>query len=234
MLQFIIFEFAGGEPTAEADEPTTGMFIWTRAMTLLLIDQYKSRINMVNTGKLRKKALWKQIAGQLVNHGHNVTGAQCEGRWKTLIRGLKNVCDHNQKSGNNPRTHPFQNELAFIAEKPNVCMSYVVSSAVKPTASITIPTANKESDTDAINKESDTDSDNPLPKLHKRPVENIVQAPKKRRRTNEVVDVLKDFMVTQQERYEDDTKRKDLMHRDKMEIWGGLVHLLKKDKDENK
>jgi len=59
--------------------------------------------------------------------------AQCDGRWKTLMRGLKNVYDHNNKSGNNPKQHPYDKELDFIAEKPNVSASYVVSSGSSST-----------------------------------------------------------------------------------------------------
>jgi hypothetical protein len=47
------------------------------------------------------------------------------------MRGLKSVHDHNNKSGNNPRQHQYENELAFMAEKPNVSESYVVSSGSK-------------------------------------------------------------------------------------------------------
>ena len=98
---------------------------WTRPATLLLIDEYKSRMDLLNSGKLRKKSMWDQISKVLSGKGHKMSGAQCEGRWKTLLRGLKNVHDHNKKSGRKPKHHPDDEELVFMAEKPNIAESFV-------------------------------------------------------------------------------------------------------------
>ncbi|CAB3981319.1 Hypothetical predicted protein [Paramuricea clavata] len=54
---------------------------------------------------------------------------QCEGRWKTLVRGAKKAADHNSKSGNDLKTHPYEDELEFYSERPNIKPAYLVSSS---------------------------------------------------------------------------------------------------------
>ena len=44
----------------------------------------------------------------------------------------------------------------------------------------------------------------------------------KRKRPNEVIDFLKIFMETQQKRYDDEVKRKEQMHKERIGIVGGF------------
>jgi len=50
----------------------------------------------------------------------------------------------------------------------------------------------------------------------------------KRKRPNEVIDVLKNVMEMQQKRYDDEAKRKEQMHKERMGIFGGFLEVLKK------
>jgi hypothetical protein len=202
---------------------------WTRPATLLLIEEYKVRMSLVNTGKLRKKSLWNQISKVLQEKGHNVSNYQCEGRWKTLLRGLKNTHDHNKKSGNNPKYHPYGKELAFMSEKPNISESYVVSSGSNPKPAAAVAASNPQNFSD---NDSDSESSAISKSNNKEPKENEPKA--KRRRSNEVVEVLKNFMDTQQKRYDDDCRRKEQMHKERMEVFGGFLELLKKGASEGK
>jgi len=210
-----------------------------------------------------------QISKALEDKGHAMTPAQCDGRWKTLMRGLKNVYDHNNKSGNNSKQHPYDKELDFIAEKPNVSASYVVSSgssSIPATASTS--SANKlllqdeasgnsskpaTASTSSVNKpllqdeasgskktyinDSNTDTENvSVPnKRIKKEFEGNEQKPK-RKKQNEVVDVLKSFISTQQERFDAEYHRKEKMHTDRMEVFQGFLSILQKqtnDKNNN-
>ena len=56
------------------------------------------------------------------------TADQCEGRLKTLVRGVKRVAEHNAKTGNAPKKHPFKDELEFYSERLNVKPMYLVIS----------------------------------------------------------------------------------------------------------
>lgn len=155
------------------------------------------------------------------------------------LRGLKNVHDHNKKSGRNPKYHPYDKELAFMAEKPNIAESYVVSSgsgnskASKPIAASLTATDNQQNLTE---NESDAESENSCSSASKKvKKESIEYEPKpKRKRSNEVVEVLKNFMDTQQKRYDDECQRKEKMHNERMEIFGGFLELLKKGANDAK
>ena len=209
---------------------------WTRPATLLLIEEYKNRMDLANSGKLRKKALWMQISNVLQAKGHSMSSSQCEGRWKTLMRGLKSVHDHNNKSGNNPRQYQYENELAFMAEKPNVSESYVVSSGsskAKPAiASSSCVTALPN----MIENDSDSDSKNTLKysKILKKDEFPENEPQPKRKRPIEVIDVLTNFMETQQKRYDDEAKTKEQMHKERMGMCCGFLEVLKKVSTENK
>ncbi|OWF38650.1 hypothetical protein KP79_PYT23065 [Mizuhopecten yessoensis] len=194
--------------------------VWTRAATLLLIDEYKSRMRLLTTGKLRKKSAWVQISKVLCSHGHNMTPSQCEGKWKTLLRGPKNVNDHNNKSGNDSKSHPYANEFAFISNKPNFNPLYVACSD---------SSANKQS-----TETSDSDGEKPVksskisPIKGKRSSDGSEPKPKQRKsHASEVINVLSNFISNQQERYENESARKEQMHSERMEIFRGFLSAAK-------
>ena len=66
-------------------------------------------------------------------NGHCYTVYQWEGRWKSPVKGVKRVADHNAKTGNAPKKHPFEDELEFYSEQPNVKPAYLVSRVSKKT-----------------------------------------------------------------------------------------------------
>jgi hypothetical protein len=78
-------------------------------------------------GKSRRNICGAKIAEIMEQHGYCYTVEQCEGRWKTLVRGVKKVADYNFKSGNDLKTHPYEDELQFYSERPNIKPAYLVS-----------------------------------------------------------------------------------------------------------
>ena len=70
----------------------------------------------MGTKNQKKEKTWQKIGEMMQIHKYNYTAEQCEGRWKTLVRGVKKVSDHNSKSGNNLKTHPYEEQLDFILE----------------------------------------------------------------------------------------------------------------------
>ena len=169
---------------------------------MLLTDQYKSF-----EGKIKKKKhLWAKIAEIMEQHGYCYTAEQCEGRWKTLVRGVKKVADHNSKSGNDLKTHPYEDELEFYSERPNVKPAYLVSSSG---ASV---------DLESIEEDSEEDS-----------TRSISPAPAKKRRSNvsEVLDVLKVHIQSQSDRHQETLQIQEQMHQERMTVMKGFLDVFK-------
>lgn len=69
-------------------------------------------------------------------------------RYKTLLRGYKNVVDNNKKTGTARKHHPFEKDLGEITkENPNIKPKQTLSSAAGPSTS--------SSSDDPIPKETD-------------------------------------------------------------------------------
>lgn len=76
--------------------------------------------------------MWVRVAKALQEKSNHITAAQCEGRWKTLVRGMKSVSDHNKKSSNYKKSNPYEEELGFLGDRPNINPVYVTSSTDAP------------------------------------------------------------------------------------------------------
>ena len=150
--------------------------MWQYSDTLLLISQYKAL-----ESKIKRKDLWSKIADVMQTNGYCYTPEQCEGRWKTLVRGVKRVADHNAKTGNAPKKHPFEDELEFYSERPDVKPTYLVSS-----------TGTFEN-LEEYSEEGRSKSPVPVP----------VSAKKKRSNISDVLDVLKVHIQSQSERHQE-------------------------------
>ncbi|XP_024874860.1 uncharacterized protein LOC112456499, partial [Temnothorax curvispinosus] len=53
-----------------------GGFKWPHEAILLLIEEYNIRQNDFVSGRMSHKKVWGEIAGEMMKHGHNVTGLQ--------------------------------------------------------------------------------------------------------------------------------------------------------------
>lgn len=178
--------------------------MWQHAETLLLIDLFKTL-----EGKIKKKKhLWAKIADVMQENGYSFSPEQCEGRWKTLVRGVKKVADHNSKTGNNPKTHPYEEELEFYSERPNVKPSYLVSSSAG---------AKSIEDDEDQESEDSSRSKSPAP----------VPAKKKRSNISEVLDVLKVHIQAQCDRHQETLQRQEQMHQERMTVMKGFLDVFK-------
>ena len=136
-------------------------------------------------------------------HKYNYSSEQCEGRWKTLVRSVKKVSDHNSKTGNSLKTHPFEKQLDFLVKKPNIRPSYVIES-----------TNDSDSDFSEGNKSL---SAPPAPTAAKR----------KRSNVSEVLDALKEHIALQDKRHEENMKKQDEMHNERMTVMKGFLEVFK-------
>lgn len=179
--------------------------MWQFSDTLLLISQYKALESKIKT----KKDLWSKIADGMHSNGYCYTPDQCEGRWKTLVRGVKRVADHNAKSGNAPKKHQFEDELEFYSERPNVKPTYLVSS--------TGTTENLDASLEEDSEEEECQSKSPVP----------VPAKKKRSNISDVLDVLKEHIQVQSERHQETLKRQEQMHQERLTMMKGFLDVFK-------
>jgi hypothetical protein len=124
-----------GPSSSQTEDKTNAgdnMF-WTRSSTLLLIQEIGKKMPSVNSGKLKKKDMFNQVANEMNKMNVSCTADNVGNKWKTLLRGYKAVKDHNRKTGVQKKTHPFENELNTILEKdPNVSPTHTSSSSAKP------------------------------------------------------------------------------------------------------
>ena len=146
-------------------------------------------------------------------HKYNFTSEQCEGCWKTLMRSLKKVTDHNSKSGNDLKNLPYEDQLDFIIKCPNVKPVYIQETTMNKKLE-------NENNSNATDDESDTDSSmsdrSPSP-----PLPAPVPAKKRRSNVSEVVNILKEHISVQNTRQQE-------MHEERMAVMRGFLDIFKK------
>lgn len=168
----------------------------------------------------KKKDLWSKIAELMRLHNYAYSSEQCEGRWKTLLRSLKKVTDHNAKSGEGLKRHPYEEQLDFLIEQPNIKPSYIVGSTVD---------GNLQSGIEENgNEDSDSDLDGSISERSTSPAPPA-PTPAKRKRSNvsEVLDVLKEHINVQNARQQENIQRQKEMHEERMAVMKGFLEVFK-------
>jgi hypothetical protein len=137
------------------------------------------------------------------------------------MRSLKKVTDHNSKSGNDLKKHPYEDQLDFIIKRPNVKPVYIQESTTMNRK------LENENNTNAADDESDTDSSmsdrSPSP-----PPPAPVPAKKRRSNVSEVVDILKEHISVQNTRQQENMQRQQEMHEERMAVMRGFLDIFKK------
>ena len=153
-------------------------------------------------------------------HKYTYSGEQCEGRWKTLLRSLKKITDHNAKSGQDFKRHPYEEQLDFLIEQPNITPSYIVGSTVD---------GNLQSGVEeSTNEDSDSDLDTSLSERSTSPAPPApTPAKKKRSNVSEVLDVLKEHISVQNARQQENNQRQKEMHEERMAVMKGFLEVFK-------
>lgn len=104
---------------------------WTHANTLILINLYKELHKEVGTFKIRNiKKLWEVISQEL-NRKYNIvmTPANCENKWRVLVRNYKKFIDNNKQTGAGRRYFEYSHEMEdVLGKKKNIQPSILLSS----------------------------------------------------------------------------------------------------------
>jgi len=105
---------------------------WSVEMTKFILDAYEECLSMV--GPMRKfknkKNMWEHIA-QRANNALNITktAAQCENRFKTVLKRKRYQENNNKKSGASRQTIQFDDEIRKIASIDDSVIPEVLQSA---------------------------------------------------------------------------------------------------------
>lgn len=153
-------------------------------------------------------------------HKYTYSSEQCEGRWKTLLRSLKKVADNNAKSGQDLKKHPYEEQLDFLIEQPNIKPSYIVGSTVDGNLQSSVE--------EKTNEDSDSDIDSSLSERSTSPAPPApTPAKKKRSNVSEVLDVLKEHISVQNAREQENIQRRREMHEERMAVMKGFLEVFK-------
>ena len=133
-------------------------------------------------------------------HKYNYSSKQCEGRWKTLVRGVKKVSDHNSKTGNSLKTHPFEKQLDFLVKQPNIRPLCVIESTNDNSKAMEENNESSDCDSDSHSEFSEGNkslSEPPAPTAARR----------KRSNVSEVLVFFKEHIALQDKRHEENMKK---------------------------
>ncbi|XP_074644420.1 uncharacterized protein LOC141914560 [Tubulanus polymorphus] len=121
-----------------------------RAAVLKLIDLHKDYAEKFSDPKIKKATIWKQIAHDMLDAGFDFTADQIKNKWNNLMKKYRKTVDHNNKTGVEPKTCIFYDELdAYLGCKPNVRPNFVIASTNMESSSTTTDSAsNAEMDVD--------------------------------------------------------------------------------------
>lgn len=96
---------------------------------------YLWRDNQKHFKSMKSRNVWTLISNELRKSNpewKKKTAVQCENKWKDIKRKYMETKDHNNKSGNDPKTCKFYEELEeILGEKPCVKPVAVASNIVK-------------------------------------------------------------------------------------------------------
>lgn len=70
-----------------------------------------------------QKTIWKKIAQNFNERGHNITEEQCCVKWKNLKRKYKNIQDFNNQTGNQREVWEYFDMIdEFLNTKPEIAL----------------------------------------------------------------------------------------------------------------
>lgn len=99
---------------------------------------------------MKSRDVWPLISEELKKSNpkwHKKTPIQCENKWKDIKRKYMETKDHNNKSGNDPKTCKFYDELEeVLGEKPCVQPVAIASNLNKKRTSISSTDQNDSED----------------------------------------------------------------------------------------
>ncbi|XP_031333811.1 uncharacterized protein LOC116163820 [Photinus pyralis] len=171
------------------------VLIWTDNNVIILIELYKKYVAEFERGI--KKHVWTKI-GRILSEkiGIEVSGIQCDTKWKGLVKHYKLVKKHNDTSGNEPKYWKFYDILNDILHKKPEIEAVATCSSAKGLQ------RNEENDVaygnDCASSSSGTSTPTPTNKRKRRTMENSAEKRHRERlqRQDRFLDILQDIANT--------------------------------------
>jgi hypothetical protein len=114
-------------------------FLWSASATRLLITNRHGADNDFQRPRCKKTKIWKQIAKQMaVTGGYNVTGNECDDKWRSLVFTYKRNKDKKNTSGHESVSWEFFSAMdEVLGDKASVepPSAQLVSSLPMPSSS---------------------------------------------------------------------------------------------------
>ena len=180
--------------------------------------------------------MWEIIADRMQResqgNGNSLRSDQCEGKWKALTLAFRKCEDHNNKSGNDRRECPFYKELSEVyGYRPNV-RPYATASSSSLGDSTRRPKTPEKSD------EENNGGNSPSPrKRHSNDAAGSSctnkKTPKKprlgsgERNRNECLTWLREYAEEKRREQEAQREKAEQQHQEKMELFSGMLNVLK-------
>ena len=194
---------------------TASNYVWTDKDTkyfLQLIEQHYER--MVNP-RVKKTAIWVDIASEMIEQGFLLTPKQCETKWKNLKRSFHDGEKHNKQSGNSRKDITFYDDLSrILGGKPTVRPVCLLESSGTTTCG-----SGNETATDGQATSDTTPSKDVKGKQLKKK-----KTPKKSKvTTTQLLDYMKDMRTEEKEMME-------RQHKERMDLFKTFIDVLKEKK----
>ena len=190
---------------------------WEERHINLLICCWKDHKGLFGNGKTTKKEVLKKIATSFNSKSHlRVSADQCARKWAKLEAKLKEVTDHNNKSGNSHKKWKYYSEMAD-------CIG--MNAAVRPTytlesSSCVISNEGVESDS---SDDGDYSTETPQKKtLRKRPAKKR----KSRSSASQMLTFLQEYQEKKEEVENKKVKMMEEMNEEKKLFWPNLLKVL--------
>ena len=161
--------------------------------------------------------MWDLICLKMTTKGYKFSTDQIQGRWKSLCRAYKNVKDHNNKSGNDPKHYEYENELDQVFGDDPLISPKVVSLKKKK-----LSLDDFEKGGQATLPGASTDQEEILEPDRKKSKKLVKSY------SNDVLGFLKDFVNQQEQKKEKEAERREKMHDEKMSAMNKLIDAISK------
>lgn len=105
--------------------------IWQHDETKALINSMQTHLEDLKHPKKRKH-VFDNVANDLISQGINVTGVQCQVKWKSLIRSYHSAKDNQKKTGRKPSRFQFFEEMdATLGNKSSNKINFFFCSCLR-------------------------------------------------------------------------------------------------------
>jgi hypothetical protein len=206
-------------PTGISGNPSTGIF--THEQTLAIISGYKDRKDKFSSPTHKKKTLWREMTDELnKNFSTNFSASQVEGRWKTQLSAFKRHQTDQAKSGQEKKDFPYEEQFQdLFHDRHDITPKYMVASLSSDHSG---STTDEPCTSSSCSGSSEPGSDSEPRKKRK------VSA---KTNTTQVINFLENYVESQNQKNEDNVKKIEKMHKEKMEVFNGFLTVLKTMKE---